>query len=299
MEAAGKYSIGAVARMTGVTTETLRAWERRYRLVAPGRDDRGRLYSEADVHKLRVLHELVGRGHSIGRLAPLSLEQLERLRSEPLAPSSPEGRRNIDFEPLREALTNFDSAALDRELGRAATLLPVREFTLEVAVPFLREVGDGWQAGTWSVAQEHLASAAVRTVLGTLVRLAGSGARARVVFAAPPDERHEFGILSAALLSAAAGASPLYLGADLPVEDIALAVSRTGAAAVALSAVGAAAPDEVVASVKRLAKLLPPGTALWAGGMGDEAFAARIAAAGATCVASLEEFEDRLRAAIG
>lgn len=297
MEELGKYSIGAVARLTGVTTETLRAWERRYHLVAPGRDDRGRLYTEADVHKLRVLRELVGRGHTIGRLAPLNLEELDKLRGQSSPPRG-EGRR-VDFRPLREALSDFDPAALDRELGRAATLLPAREFALEVAMPFLREVGDGWQAGTWSVAQEHLASAAVRAVLGTLVRLSGSGARARVLFAAPPQERHEFGLLSAALLASAAGASPLYLGVDLPVEDIALAASRTGAAAVVLSTVGAAAPDEVVDSVGRLAKLLPPGTALWTGGAEDEGFAARLAGAGATPLPSLEDFEVKLRALVG
>ncbi|MGC4117834.1 MAG: MerR family transcriptional regulator [Myxococcales bacterium] len=297
MEAAGKYSIGAVARLTGVTTETLRAWERRYRLVAPGRDERGRLYSEADVHKLRVLHELVGRGHSIGRLATLSLDELDKLRSEPVAARTE--RRRVDFEPLRDALTDFDTAALDRELGRAATLLPAREFALEVAVPFMREVGNGWQAGTWSVAQEHLVSAAMRGVLGTLLRLGGSNNRARVVLAAPSEERHEFGLLSAALLTNAAGASPLYLGVDLPVEDIALAASRTGAAAVALSATGSSDPEGVTASVERLVKLLPPGTPLWAGGMVDDTVVARLTAAGATCVASLEEYEDRLRAALG
>ncbi len=297
MEAAGKYSIGAVARLTGVTTETLRAWERRYGLVSPGRDERGRAYSEADVHKLRTLRELVLRGHSIGRLAPLDLEQLERLLREPVSAEGPRGRA-VDFEPLREALAQFDPVSLDRELGRAATLLSPRDFALEVAVPFLREIGAGWQSGKGSVAHEHLASAAVRTVLGNVARLAGSSGRAKVVLAAPSGERHEFGLLSAALLSSALGAAPLYPGGDLPAGDIALAASRTGAVVVVLSATGAASAEQVLAGIERLAGLLAPGTELWAGGMASEEFAARVAAAGATCLTSLEAFEHKLRAAL-
>lgn len=296
MDAVGRYSIGAVARLTGVTPETLRAWERRYHLVTPGRDERGRAYSESDVRKLRVLHELVTRGHSIGRIASLPVEQLEQMLLAPMVERGP--RRAVDFTALRDALDAFASDVLDRELGRMASLLPAREFTLEVAVPFLREIGEGWRSGRWSVAHEHLASAAVRTVLGMLVRVGGSGGRARVVFAAPTGERHEFGLLAAALLTTAAGASPLFLGVDLPVEDVALAASRTGAAAVVLSTVGAVDPDGVVDRVARLAKLLPPNTALWTGGMGSHEFAARIANAGATCLMTLEEFDDRLRLAL-
>ena len=73
------YPIRAVARMTGLSVDTLRAWERRYEAVVPTRDDRGRIYSDADVDRLRQLAVLVDRGHAIGAVANLPAGELQRL----------------------------------------------------------------------------------------------------------------------------------------------------------------------------------------------------------------------------
>ena len=296
MESENRYSIGAVAQLTGLTPETLRAWERRYQLVAPGRDERGRAYSDADVQKLRLLKALTSKGHSIGRIASLTVGQLESLRL-----AIPDDPRPVgaDLTVLFNALEAFDGLGVDRELGRLASLLPPREFALEVAVPFLRQVGDGWHEGRLSVAHEHLASACVRSVLGTLVRLTGaSEPRMRILFATPTGERHEFGLLAGALLAAAAGVYPLYLGSDLPPEEIALAARRVSPMAVVVVATGAMAPHDVLASVRKLAELLPPSVPLWSGGARTDEFAARLVAAGALYLESFEAYEARLGLAL-
>ena len=58
--------IGEVARRTGVTTATLRAWEARYGLVPPARTAGGqRLYWEADVGRVQAVRRLVDRGWSV------------------------------------------------------------------------------------------------------------------------------------------------------------------------------------------------------------------------------------------
>lgn len=72
-----RYKIGAVSRLTGVPTDTLRVWERRYEVVEPQRSDGGsRLYSEEDVTRLSVIKRLVSSGDAIGAVANLSLDQL-------------------------------------------------------------------------------------------------------------------------------------------------------------------------------------------------------------------------------
>ncbi len=58
--------IGEVASRTGMTIATLRAWERRYRLLVPARTAGGqRLYSESDVARVRRVQRLVSEGWSI------------------------------------------------------------------------------------------------------------------------------------------------------------------------------------------------------------------------------------------
>ncbi len=287
-----RYSIGAVARMTGVAPETLRAWERRYRAVAPARDEHGRTYSDAEVHKLRLLAALTARGHTIGRIVGLSLPELESLREKAAAVPA---TRTLDLDSLYLALEAFDAMALDRELGRFASLLAPREFVIEVAVPFLRGVGEGWHTGRFSVAHEHLASAAVRTALGALVRLAGSGAgKPRIIFATPSGERHEFGLLGAALLATTAGAFPLYLGPDLPAEDVELAVRQVNPVAVVVAATGAQDADRVLGSLRALVERMPPGVPVLAGGAQSAGFAERVAATGVEYLPSLDAFEQRL-----
>src|SRR3954451_2185665 len=72
------YPIRAVSRMTGLSLDTLRAWERRYEAVVPARNDRGRVYSEADVARLKRLDELVKHGHAIGTTAASSDAELDQ-----------------------------------------------------------------------------------------------------------------------------------------------------------------------------------------------------------------------------
>ena len=73
----GQFTIKAVAQATGLSVETLRAWERRYEVVAPSRDSSGRrTYSAADVARLRLLRTATELGHTISRLAPLSMGRL-------------------------------------------------------------------------------------------------------------------------------------------------------------------------------------------------------------------------------
>jgi MerR family transcriptional regulator, light-induced transcriptional regulator len=74
------YRSGAVARLTGIPVQTLRVWERRYRVVGPRQSATGqRLYAPADVARLAVIKQLVGSGHAIGSIASLGLEQLRAM----------------------------------------------------------------------------------------------------------------------------------------------------------------------------------------------------------------------------
>jgi DNA-binding transcriptional MerR regulator len=98
-----RYRSGATARLAGLPVETLRVWERRYSISDTGRSAHGqRLYSDAQVHRLRLMKQLVDQGHSIGALAPLAREQLRTLAVLP-GPRSPS-------QPVRVALVGRELA---------------------------------------------------------------------------------------------------------------------------------------------------------------------------------------------
>lgn len=253
------YPIRSVARLTGISIDTLRAWERRYQAVVPERGERGRLYRESHISRLRTLDTLVRRGHAIGTIAHLKDRQLEALLDEPEAPATASARApqrastNLDLTELLEALDRLALPEIDAALSRAATILPAREFIADMVLPLLRELGERWQAGTLTPAQERVVSALVRTVLGGLLRTTPAGSGPAVVFATPPAEYHELGLLAGAVLTAQAGFKVIYLGPDLPAEEIASAANQSNAAAIVMSATVTEAGPHIT-GVMKLAK---------------------------------------------
>jgi DNA-binding transcriptional MerR regulator/methylmalonyl-CoA mutase cobalamin-binding subunit len=294
-----RYPIRAVSKLTGIPVDTLRAWERRYRVVAPDRDDRGRLYSETDVERLRLLRRAVQAGHAIGRVAPLSVEELRALLMTPTAPPPGAPRLSapiVDLAGLQDAVDRFDGPALRRELSRLAAVLPVRALCREVALPFLHRIGEAWQAGSLDIAREHMASAEIRSLLGALARLreAPEGALA-LVFATPAGELHEIGTLAAAVVAADAGLPVLFLGANLPAAEVVSAAERARAPAVVLGWTGTRAelgPDPI-AAIAQIGRELRPDVELWVGGRGARD-AERATAGRALALESFDAYERAL-----
>ena len=272
-----RYPIRAVSKLTGITVDTLRAWERRYAVVEPERDERGRLYSEADVERLQLLRHLVAQGHAIGRVAVLGSEELRALLTrgpDPVPYDGPTPSTPADLGPLLAAVEHFDAPALRRELSRLAAVLPARTLARQVALPLLRQVGEGWHEGRSSVAQEHLVTAEVRSLVGALARLhAVPDTAPRLMLATPPGERHELGTLVAALVAAGSGFGAFYLGPDLPAAELVKAARRVGPRAVVLGFTGGDGDAEGLAALAEVARTLPAAVECWVGGPGVAAAA--------------------------
>ena len=261
------HPIRAVARMTGLSIDTLRAWERRYRAVTPLRDERGRVYTTAQVARLRRLATLVSTGHAIGRIAHFPDSALKKLQPEPPVSAESASRQSgVDLSALLHAVKQYDLRAIESLLSRYAVVLPPSELIFAAILPALRLVGDHWKHGVVRPAQEHLVSAVIRSVLGGLLRAMPRRPHAKtIVLATLAGERHELGLLSAAVLAAAAGADVIYLGPDLPAGDIVHAAAHSGARVVLVSATARGAIDR---GEWRALRRLPRTIDLWAGGPG-------------------------------
>lgn len=280
------YPLRTAARLTGLSAEVLRAWERRHDAVRPIRTQGGtRRYSAADLDRLRLLKAAVDAGHRIGQIAGLSPEELERHAA------SGESRPERQLDPILEALDQLDDATASRLLSLQLSALGPAGFAREVALPLVQEIGQRWVGGRMGIAAEHLASGILRSLLGSALQpTASSLLGPRIVFGTPTDERHELGLLMAALTALGAGANPLYLGTELPVEDLLGAVEGSNAAALALSLVTIPAP-QALRTIRALRGALPTHVPLWLGGLGAQGLAmpSRVERIG-----SLEELEQRV-----
>jgi methanogenic corrinoid protein MtbC1 len=150
---------------------------------------------------------------------------------------------------------------------RASTTLGPQRFVHGVMVPVLESVGQLWQEGALCVAQEHAASALVRSHVGALLSsLSGRGASARTAIATTPaGELHELGALMAAVVAVAHGWRTVYLGPNLPAAEIANAARLSGAELVLLSCVSVGDVD-TQAELERLSAELPSTVRVLVGG---------------------------------
>lgn len=302
-----RHPIGVVSRRTGLKPDLIRAWERRYGAVAPGRTDtRRRFYSDADISRLLLLKRVVDTGRSIGQVANLSNEELESLVVEPgrreAAPVQAHGGGEIAdlyLELCLAAARRLEVGELELHLQRASVALSRTSLLDKLLVPLLHRIGELWHQGEMRPTHEHVASAVVRSFLGGMYHAYDIPATApHLIATTPPRQRHELGALMVAAVAAGEGWRATYLGPDLPPEEIAAAATEKGAQAVALSLIYPPDDPRLADDLRRLRRLLSPSTALIAGGRACAAYAAVLDEIGAVRVpdlAALRRELDRLR----
>lgn len=298
-----RHPIRVVAQRTGLTPATLRAWERRYDAVEPGRSDAGqRLYSDRDLEKLTVLRSLTEAGRAISMVAALSEQEATNLLREDRASAAATTviRRNADaptgWVPEAFAATlKLDGIALERVLWSAALTLGAEVFLDKVIAPFLVRVGAGWEAGEIRPAQEHLASAVAETVLERLTEPSRVKGGPILVVATAQGERHGLGARIVSTAAILEGWVVTYLGIDLPASEIARAAEAVGAVAVAISSVNTETVNETDRAIRALRKDLDPSIDLVVGGRASQSLIAESLPPGVHVLDGLSGLRDYCR----
>lgn len=250
------HSIGIVCRRTGLKSDRVRAWERRYHVVDPARSEGNqRLYSEADIEKLLLLRRATDAGHRIAQIANLPADELRKMlqidaAGQTLRPPRPlPGEADQAGVLVSEALgatQQLDGEELRRVLDRALEELSPAAITQQFLVPLIHDVGELWAEGGIKVAHEHLASAVLRTFIEGLREISRIPENApRLLITTPSSEHHELGALLAAATATEAGWYVIYLGPDLPAVEVAAAARQRGVRAIGLSIVRPADPESV------------------------------------------------------
>ena len=272
------FPVKAAAELSGLTPETLRAWERRHLAVVPHRDDRGRrLYDGAMVERLVRLHRLTGRGHPIRDLARLDDAALDRLLDE--ARGTGYGALEALPERMLDAVADYRVDEFDRDLSVAIATLPMPILVARVVMPLLREVGVRWADGRLAIAQERLVSSLLRARLLSILNQHPREQRPRILFATLPGEPHELGLLGAALLAHEAGAPVLYLGTELPAAELLRVAERLETSAVALGSIDPGQARVALAELRLLLEALRDDVPVWLGGANARYLAEALGAA--------------------
>lgn len=223
-----KYTIKAVAKVTGLGAATLRAWEKRYGIPAPARTpSRYRLYSDADVREIRWVRARVGLGIPPRQAARLAIER--RAAGVALDDAALLEVPAL-ISDLKTACLSYDEDAAQEVLRRAASVLRPHEIFRTVILPAVAQVGGDWEAGLVNVAQEHFTSGMTRRFALRLIDLyqARSGIPP-VVCSCAPGELHELGLLAVGLEIRRRGYPVVNLGQATPVDAVLSAIDRLNA----------------------------------------------------------------------
>lgn len=221
----GKYNIKAISSMLGIQPGTLRAWERRYNMIAPIRNESGhRLYTEEHLKILRWLISKVNQGFTISQAVAL-MENSAPGEDEISIPRPDRSEELTD--KLLNVLLEFNSAQAHELLNQAFSLYTVEKTVMDILGPLLIKVGDLWEEGKITTAHEHFASSFLRSRLeGLSTSFPHSSFLPKGIAVCGPGERHELGLLIFTLYLRRKGFEVIFLGTSLAEHDIEVVIDQ-------------------------------------------------------------------------
>jgi DNA-binding transcriptional MerR regulator/methylmalonyl-CoA mutase cobalamin-binding subunit len=304
MEEMYKYPIKVVSQMTGLSAFVIRAWEKRYDVVTPTRTETNRrLYSEDDIEKLRLLNEAVHKGHNIGGIAKLSIDDLKSILSQNKIKNTSSTQEELptDIDSMInasiESVKAYDGKHLETILLKASSKLSQPQLIEDLVVPLIYKIGDLWHDGEIRVAHEHLASAVIRSFLASLIEQHSPDENAPVIISATPrGQDHELGAMIVGVIAAPLGWKVIYLGPNLPVEEISAVADSLEAKVVALSIVYPGDDQQLKKDLHNLKRILPESTSIIFGGRASTSYLDIIDEIGGTHVKDSRQLRIELNA---
>jgi DNA-binding transcriptional MerR regulator len=308
-------SIDTAARRTGLSTHAIRAWERRYRAIEPMRTaGKHRLFSEADIRRLRLLSDAVQLGHGIGKIATFSNAELLELiggsSPEPSEASTTIGEdtrrpdaesrhrarraRPVDIglsfrQACLQATMRLHAEALDAALVDAQITLGDQGLLRFVVAPLAEEIGELWRQGSLTAAQEHFFTTAAKQFIWNLTRQYRLlEAAPRMVMGTPAGQLHDMAALMAAASAANMGWRVAFVGPNLPAFELAGAVRLFNAQCLGLSITYPDDDPNLSKELLQLRQMLPPEVHILVGGRAAAGYSPAIGRIGARFCKTLD-----------
>ncbi|WP_411954274.1 MerR family transcriptional regulator [Alkalibacillus sp. S2W] len=214
------YSIKKVAELTGIPTVTIRAWENRYHIVSPSRSEGGhRIYSDEDVQLLKWLkYKTEFENYKISDAVRLWEEQDGEITP---VYNTQNSQYSDTIYKLYNHLTGFNTKEANDTINLAFSQYDYEDVIHHIFVPILHQIGDEWEKGTLSVAQEHFASEFIMQRCTEFLRILPiDHSLPKALAFTPENELHHIGLLMFSLFLRKQGMEVLYLGANTPIDHV-------------------------------------------------------------------------------
>lgn len=265
------YSINDIEQLTSISKEKLRIWEHRYDFPNPKRDEAGnRVYSQIELNKLMLISKLIGHGHRPGKLTSLSEKKLTTLLDNILSD-------NADFELSEEekisieVLKTNDGLKIKNHFNSELLKHGIKKYILDYIQKMNITVGKLWERGDLTIYQEHLYSDIIQYILRQAVEKVESkkNKHPTILLTTLEGELHQIGILMVYGLLKIKNCNCIYLGPNLPAEEISKAIEHYKADICALSVSSIYNKRDLKKSILSLQKNHTK-TCFWIGGKGSQ-----------------------------
>jgi methanogenic corrinoid protein MtbC1 len=258
-----------IERITGFSIEKLRKWRQRFGFpLAEYQVDGRAIYSRESVDRLLVIKRLLEAGFRPRQVvANTAFNNLKSVTDLKLL--KPDVERSESTNAFISLLKHFDSEAFKALLHKRRAKQTMLDFVQYTIAPLMVGVGDAWLSGEIDVFHEHLCSSMIeRYLISQTLKSKPKPAFPIFLFALPPGERHQLGLLMVEAVMAEAGAYIVNVGTDIPLNSLKLAAIECRADVVALTFSFSYPLRDVVPTLMHARRLLPTRMLIWAGGSG-------------------------------
>ncbi|MGM0874025.1 MAG: MerR family transcriptional regulator [Bacillota bacterium] len=226
----GKYNIKAVSKLLSIQPGTIRAWERRYNMIEPKRNESGhRLYTEEHIKILKWLINKVNKGFTISQAVNLLEKNQVFIHEQSIIKISGEERdlSVVLMDELLQSLLNFDENQAHELLNKAFSLYSVDKVVIEIMGNILSKIGDQRETEKITSAHEHFAYSFLRSRIGMILHtLSTDGLLPKVIAVCGPDELHELSLLIFTFFLRSKGFDVIYIGASIEDSDFDIVIEK-------------------------------------------------------------------------
>lgn len=217
------YSIKDLEHLSGIKAHTLRIWEQRYGLIDPKRTDTNiRFYDQEDLKLVLNVSLLKDNGYKISKIAEMSKAELQ---AAVLQVADKTTSFADQIYSLTLAMIDLDEQRFEKIISSNTLKIGFERTMLNIIYPFLSKIGIMWLTDAINPAQEHFISNLIRQKV--IVAIDGQyetfddKAKKYMLFL-PEGELHELGLLFANYLIRSKGNKVIYLGQNMPFQDLSL-----------------------------------------------------------------------------